>query len=198
MGRFLSFLLLLSAVYAGATPSKILIVRHGEKPKLAEESTALEASVLSPKGYVRAYALAPYFINTFGEPHVVFAQQPDGADESLRPLETCTPTALAMKMPWGKSARVNTSYAIDQIDEMADHILQSDVYDDKLVVICWEHHHINNLAKALGANKNMVGKNWPDDVFDTTYVLTYKDGTLASFEKQPQKLLYGDSASVVF
>lgn len=182
----------------GATPQTVLIVRHGEKPELAAESTTLEANVLSPRGYVRAYALAPYFVNTFGEPNAVFAQQPDGADESLRPLETCTPTALTMKMPWGKSAHVNTAYTVDQVDDMADHILNDDTYNGKTVVICWEHHHINKLASALGAPKEEVAKNWPDDVYDVTYVLHYKDSKLETFDKKPQQLLYGDSAKVPF
>jgi len=194
--KWIVMLGLVASLQVSAAPQQIIIVRHGEKPELSHQSTALQADVLSSRGYVRAYALAPYFINTFGQPDYVFAQQPDGSDESLRPLETCTPTAQTIKMPWGDYAKVNVDYSMNAFKDLANHLLSDSRYDGKRVVICWEHHHINSLAQALGV-KEVLAK-WPDNVFDVSDVLTYKDGSLTSFERLPQQLLYGDTQNVPF
>lgn len=100
-----SFFLTICTINAIATPAQIIIIRHGEKPVNSNE--------LNLKGQERAAALAPYFLTTkalvqYGPSVAIYAQQPNGDDPSLRPLQTCLPTATALHL------QVNTQYGHQQ------------------------------------------------------------------------------------
>jgi hypothetical protein len=60
-----------------------------------------------------------------------------------------------------------------------------------IVLICWHHGKIPDLAKALGV---FNPPKWDGKVFDRVWQITYTKGK-ASLADLPQMLLYGDSKS---
>ncbi len=155
----------------------IVIIRHGEKP----EPPLTEGHDLSDRGRIRAAALVPYVLCTFGKPDILVATKlPKRADDN-RTNETLRP--LAKKL----GRKIKTPAEADEPERAAEYIL--DRADAKrFILVCWEHHAIPRLAEALGASH--VPKKWPDDRFDQALVL--RPGR--SFAILPQMLLYGDTS----
>jgi hypothetical protein len=59
-----------------------------------------------------------------------------------------------------------------------------------VVLICWSHKAIPNLATALGVVDPPA---WHDHVYDRLWIIKFKDGK-AELQIVPQRLMYGDSA----
>lgn len=173
----LSMFIALNFSSLAATPSQIMIIRHGEKNS---------SGYLSEKGLERAGALAPYFaesefLNEFGPPVAIFAARPTKNEKNQRCIQTVGPTALMLKLP------IHSGYAKSQVIELADFILNNPDYDGKNVLICWNSDSIEDLALALGVNSPGP---FPD-VYDILWVIDYDaDVTLTSFNQQ---LLFGDT-----
>lgn len=169
-----------------AVPSQVMIVRHGEKPK------DKKAIYLDKKGVERASALAPYFMGTkelleYGPPVAVYAMELGNIHgHSMRPIETCAPTAEALRLP------LNTNYKRDHYAEMVKEIMSDPKLDGKNVLICWEHFKIPAIAQAFGIQN--PPDPWSGKVFDRTWVIQFNpDGSVKSFQNLPQRLLFGDS-----
>lgn len=165
---------------AFATPAQVIIIRHGEKPK--------EGNELSLKGWERAHALIPFFqgnkkVLDFGTPVAIYAQKPSTPESSMRPIETVQGLADALNLT------LNTNFEHAQYPSMAQEILSNPDYEGKMVLICWEHKVIPDIAKNLNAPN--VPNKWDGDDFDRLWVITYGDEI--TFDDLPQKLLYGDS-----
>lgn len=164
-------------------PSQIIIIRHAEK--------AAQGDGLSTKGRERAAALAPYFMErkevlTFGAPAAIYAMGTSKEDTSKRPIETVTPLAEQLRLT------INTSYTNETVKKMVDEIKNSPGYSGKMVLICWEHVNIPQIARAFSALQTPA--RWPDEVFDRNWVITYSLTGKANFQNMPQRLLFGDSA----
>jgi broad specificity phosphatase PhoE len=177
--------LLLSAIASclltapmSAQPRQILIVRHAEKPDSDSDPN------LTARGYARAAALVQFFSSSFDTPDYLFAAQ--ASKQSNRPVETLTPLATALHM------KLNSSIADNDYGTLAQQILTDPQYTGKMLIICWHHGNIPELAKALGVGN--PPKSWPDDVFDRVWRIQYTDGA-ASMENLPQRLLFGDSSN---
>ena len=102
-------------------PAHIAIVRHGEKQPVKTVLTDRQGNVLmtsqgkqmmgdhlSTRGWERAYALAPFFTlspftKNYGKPVAVFAPKPSDSYQSMRPVDTATPTADRLKIPLQKN-----------------------------------------------------------------------------------------------
>lgn len=175
------FVCLYVSAPALAQPAEVIIIRHGEKPPTGDE--------LSQQGRERAAALVPYFLGReevlrFKTPAAIYAQAPKKEGSSLRPLQTVQGLADALKL------EVVQKYTHDDFPKMVDEIRANPAYKGKMVLICWEHHVIPEIAHALGA------KDAPKkfhDVYDRTWILTFKGGDKVTFEDVPQRLMYGDS-----
>lgn len=171
---------------AEAVPKNVIIIRHGNKTP-GEMHLNLE-------GYERAAALPYYFAKTplYNNPPIahVFAaglSDLDKPDESIRPIETCTPTADYLKLP------LNIDFKHTQNKELAQEILTNPKYNNSTVLICWEHWNIRPLEIALGAED--LG-HWKGDVFDQVYLLTYTPGNpKPTIQVILQKLMFGDRAT---
>jgi hypothetical protein len=176
-------LLLWSCSQVAATPTNVIIIRHAEKIPGEKH--------LDQKGYERAGALPYYFGATplYNNPSIghVFAAGVDGLDrsyESLRPIETCTPTADYLELS------LNVDFKPLQTAELAKELLTNPKYNNSTVLVCWPHERIADLTKALGVDDS--GK-WSDEIFDQVYLLTYGQGNKKpKFQKILQKLLFGD------
>ncbi len=161
---------------------------HAEKPGDPGADNPIDGPNLSTRGYERAGALAPYVPAQLGRPDFLFAAQ--ATANSNRPVETITPLAKAI------GVEINSKHADKDYGKVASDILSDAKCAGKLVLICWRHGKIQDLATALGA-KQPVPK-WPGTVFDRVWPITYPtDGSAAKnlpLQDHAQRLLYGDSS----
>jgi hypothetical protein len=195
-------------------PSQVLIIRHGEKvgdPKKDDDG----GRHLSIPGSARAAALPSLFapalpqlscklshvagefvgsyrqiplkgkVSRFSVPNFIFATQ--RSRHSTRPIETVTPLAMGLSLPINDGYEDNDA----EIKEMTNAILNDFAFAGKIVLICWHHGKIPDVAKALGVSKP---PKWNGKVFDRVWQITYPKGQ-ASLNDLPQMLLFGDATS---
>lgn len=162
-----------------AAPSEIVIIRHADK------WTKKPGPFLSPKGQVRAERFTEYYLKNFNAPDFIFASRPgdlNHASESLsmRPVQTIAPLANQLAYE-GKHVEINADYLQKRYPVLADHLLHSKKFQNKMILICWHHGRINNLTQALGVKQPLA--KWPMPVYDMVYVLKYNTaGQLISFQ----------------
>jgi hypothetical protein len=118
----------------------------------------------------------------FQTPDFILAAKPDG--KSQRPSETITPLATALGLT------PNTKHANDDYRAVADAVTTDGQYAGKVVLICWHHGNLQNLAEAIGADD--VTK-WPSTVFDELWEIDYGHDP-HQLATHYQALLYGDTA----
>ena len=146
----------------------IVLVRHGEKPHKG-------LGQLDCQGLNRALALPPVIAKTFGKPSAIFAPDPSRQKEDngisydyVRPLATIEPTAIFFGLP------VNASFGFSNTDGVRAAIEQR-LYPNAVVLVAWEHRHIETITRALlaanGGDPALVPK-WDKDDFDSIYVVT--------------------------
>ena len=195
-----------------AGPSQILIIRHGEKiddPKkdddggrnLSIQGSARAAALPSlfvpsmPQSSCKLHPKPPHFLGEyqpiptmgkaprFSTPNFIFATE--RSKHSNRPIETVTPTATALNL------HINDRFQNTDVDiqKMTNSILTELVYAGKIVLICWHHGTIPDVAKALGIAKP---PKWDGKIFDRVWQITFPKGK-AKLADLPQKLLYNDS-----
>lgn len=193
-------------------PAQVLIIRHGEKP--GDPSDDKEGGPdLSVRGSSRAAALPSLFAATqptlgcplspakggfsaaytsvaiageaprFQKPDFIFATQ--ASKHSNRPVETITPTAAALALD------VDDKHADADYAKVASDVLTNAKYVGKVVLICWHHGNIPNLAKALGIASPPP---WPGPMFDQIWQVTWPNGA-ATLATPGQELLYGDATA---
>lgn len=191
-------------------PSQIFIIRHGEKlgdPKKEDDG----GRHLSVQGSARAADLPSLFAPPLGlfscglrpkdhefhghyhhvpikskparfaTPNFIFATA--RSKHSKRPMETVTPLATALDVP------INDGFDDTEIKKLANAILTEHAFAGKIVLVCWHHGQIPDIAKALGVKRP---PKWDAKVFDRVWQITYPKGK-ASLADFPQMLLYGDS-----
>jgi len=194
-------------------PAQVLIIRHGEKvgdPKKDDDggrhlsirgsarASALPALFVPamPQSSCKLHRQAPDFIGNyrpipikgaaprFSTPNFIFATE--ASKHSKRPVETVTPLAMALNLP------VNDRFEDKDadIEKMTNAILNEFEYAGKIVLICWHHGKIPDVAKALGIKKP---PKWDGKVFDRVWQITFPKGK-ATLADLPQMLLYGDAS----
>ena len=175
------FLLLLIESSVWAMPAQVILIRHGEKPEIGKE--------LNERGWQRANALPGFFkgnpdVNEFGFPVAIYAMAPKDDEGSVRAIQTVTPLAQVLHQ------KILSNYKKKSIEALVEEIRTSHAYDGKMVLICWEHKVIPEIALALGL------KNGPQkwgSVYDRAWVLTFKGNEVSHFKNVAQHLLPGDS-----
>ncbi len=166
-----------------ATPARVLIIRHAEKP--ADPSNP----DLSPKGYQRAQALSnlfqihPEYVN-LGLPVAYFAAEYI-ATNAARAVETIKPLAQKYGQP------VLQPFPGSEPESLAKSILNNPEYQGKTVMVSWVHQQIPPLAQALGARE--APSEWDGkEVFDRVWILNYTNAGV-QFIDAPESVLPGDS-----
>lgn len=162
---------------AWAAPAQILIIRHAEKPDKGND--------LSPEGYEHAQKLVAYFehdaaVTRYGTPFAIFAMDHSSDDESRRPVETVTPLATALGL------KIHDKFGKNDLKEISQKVLNDPKYDGKMVLICWEHHVIPNLARELGA-KDAPGT-WDDNDFTSVWELDFENDKVEGVRVFKQEL----------
>jgi hypothetical protein len=189
-----------------APPTKIMIIRHAEKPPKhgglpldvqANGEPGNGQSLIVP-GWQRAGALNAFFAPyqsrpsnpEIATPNYIYTASP--TKESQRPWETVTPLAAWLNYAQG-TPQFNASFAIGggEPDMVASALALSGV-----VLICWEHDNI--MPNIMGAINNQVPianylsiPNPFPNVFYLVWVLDLK-GSSYTWTSVNQNLMAGD------
>ena len=204
---------------AGNGPKEIMIIRHGEKagdpsddstgginlaiqgsPRAAALPTLfysgqmalscqLAASESSFNGQYQATSI-PEIQPRFDTPNFLFATK--ASQNSNRPVETVTPTSLALGLPINDQFE-DSEDPTSGIPALASALFSNPEYERQIILICWHHGSIPALTEALYATP--PGK-WSGKVFDYLWKIKYDysgSKPQGTCEQHYEKLLYGDS-----
>ena len=160
------------------------MIRHADRP-------LPKGVCLSLQGLERAASLVYFFsgTSTYNMPPIthIFAAYSDNKPQPyVRCKQTVQPIADYLKLP------INTHFNQYQVAEVTKEILTNPEYDNKTVLMCWEHKHIAPLVIAFGGKDPGF---WPENVFDQVYMLTFEGNTKPKFQQFLQELIFGDRAS---
>lgn len=178
-------------------PSKIMIIRHAEKPVPGKAQGVrargvLDDTSLTPLGWQRAGALVSFFERPqsthITSPDHVFAARFDVADVSAsrRSKQTVRPLSNVLGIA------IDDRFGKEQEQRLAQFLRQI----SGNVLIAWSHENIPKLVSALGVGAG-TPKEWPDDRFDLVWVFEPTPDRKTRFTQVPQRLLAGDSDSAV-
>jgi hypothetical protein len=176
-------------------PSRILFIRHAEKPHEppcenddgVKKSGEKDKESLAVRGWQRAGALAHFFASQRAlKPDVIFASGIGPDSESHRPKQTVTPLAKLLD-----DLAIVDSHLKNDIEPLMQDVMTR----GGKVLVSWEHHLIPKLVGKL-PNAPAVPAIWPDDRFDIVWVLDAA-GAGWTFSQIPQLLLAGDSAKPI-
>ncbi|MEN9866222.1 MAG: hypothetical protein RL748_1812 [Pseudomonadota bacterium] len=174
--------------------SKIMIIRHAEKPNGKVLGDKIDGSndpeSLIPQGWQRAGALASFFdpsrawsVAGIQIPTSLFAAAPGNDDQhSARPLETITPLAAKLNM------QVNSSFKKEALADMVAAAKAS----KGVVLISWQHEDIPAIANLIIPAPNTIPQKWPGDRFDVVWVFDAQANGAYAFSQVTQQLLAGD------
>lgn len=165
-----------------AMPSAIILMRHAEKPPQGNE--------LSARGWERAKALPKFFtdrseVNVYGLPVALYAMASlDGS--SVRAIQTLKYVSQET------GVAINSNYARDEVSQLVNEIRSSASFDGKLVVICWEHKVLSEIAQAFGVNPTPI---YDSQRFDRAWRLVPNGKGEIEFSNIPERLLPGDDSN---
>jgi broad specificity phosphatase PhoE len=200
-----------------AMPTKIMVIRHAEKPDNKHDGVTShgqsDKESLIVRGWQRAGGLAVLFDPANGPlqnaslavPKMIYTADPEAASttadddgkvgsKSKRPLQTITPLAERL----GIKDKVNVSFKKGQEKQMVESVLAA----SGVVLISWQHEKIPEIAKHIVASKpptKPIPGKWPGDRFDIVWVFTppAAPSDRWSFVQVPQQLLSGDANTVI-
>jgi hypothetical protein len=177
-----------------ATPSRIIILRHGEK---ADEWK------LCGVGQQRAKALAANFLGRDSKNSLFASGEQPAAFYAitLHTLELASPAAESWQLPITlfsvvpesetKKKRDVSIKALNRRTEQAVEALMADPkLDGKVVVMVWEHRHIANAKLEAGSDQKItlrqllkldalqdVPATWPGDNYDYFWIVDFAGGS---------------------
>lgn len=183
---------------AVATPSQIIVLRHGEKE---------DAYRLCDVGVHRSLALASQYLGK-GAKNSLFAKgrAPDGFIAiTLHTLELVSPAAQSWGQPvilysslpmHGQSEKQTEAILNRRTQEAARAVMTGAQWAGKTVVMVWEHHHIANrhlekhfpnekvtlrqllnLDAVASVSETSVPETWHGDNFDYFWIVDYAKGS---------------------
>lgn len=182
------------------TTTKILVIRHAEKPNShgiggVEANGQPDEKSLTPRGWQRAGALVRLFAPDNARPraplerpkHLFAARAKEGADDhSKRPHQTIEPLAEYLNLPRG----IDDSLRKDEFKKL----IQAVTALDDAVLVSWEHKNIPPMARLLVPAGDAV-PNWPEERFDMIWVFD-RVGKTWHLTQVPQLLLAGDKVEL--
>jgi phosphohistidine phosphatase SixA len=148
-----------AAAHPNGGPSRIILMRHGDKPDDPDNPD------LSAAGVTRAEHLATYIPQAFGKPDYIIATA--RSKHSDRPVETVEPLAQAV------GVRVQHDIDDKDFEDLVDEIFSDAAYHGKTVVICWHHGTLPAIAALLGASVGSYPDPWPDDTYNVILDFRY-------------------------
>ncbi|HEX9509816.1 MAG TPA: histidine phosphatase family protein [Puia sp.] len=147
-----------SQTATGMENLKVVIIRHGEKPKTGDNLTC--------QGVNRSLQLPEVLHAKFGIPAYTYIPAP-GLGESTkhaRMFQTIIPFAAKYNLV------LNSKYEeFDSVNIAKDLLSRTGV-----VLMVWQHHAITSIVRALGVKTN--GLQWDDNDFDSIWIITFPKG----------------------
>ena len=183
--------------------SKIMIVRHAEKPTDPGDTPEIDGVSASGRqdpedlvvrGWQRAGGLVRLFAprdGHFVDPHLatpqtIFASGVAHHSKSLRSQHTVLELASVLTL------QLKTQFVKDDYNAMADAASAT----NGVVLIAWEHQDIPAIGNRITGNNTTVPQNWPGHRFDIVWVFD-RHGPVWTFSQVPQLLLSGDNATAI-
>jgi len=155
----------------------VYLIRHGEKPPVGD--------TLSEQGVTRSEAL-PQVFGSGSQYNIgyIMAEHPKKGGGDQRPLDTITPLAKSLNLD------VDTSCKRDDVQDVAN-VVKSYAGSGN-ILICWEHHHLYDIATALGVPN---APQYPDDRFDIIWTVPppYNQITDTTSENTPADAAFNTS-----
>ena len=145
---------------------KVVIIRHGEKPK--------DGDNLSCQGQNRALQLAAVLHHKLNLPKYIYvpALKSDDSTKHSRMFQTISPFAIKHNIA------INSKYSADENEKIAKNVFKK----SGTVLMVWEHNAIQQLANTLGIDNP---PQWDDADFDSIWVISYSDGkAILSMDKE--------------
>jgi hypothetical protein len=182
--------------------TKIMLVRHGEKPDKSASIHGIDPkgqhdkNELSTRGWQRSGALVRFFNPIDGKfahpalakPNFIFAENPAGHVKSERALNTVRPLAQTLGL------KINLKH--DKGDEK--NLVKDALSRPGVVLIAWEHKAILEIANLILGGQKASPQRWPDSRFDVVWVIDERGGENGwTLTQVPQLLLPGDSARML-
>ena len=139
-------------------PLKVVFIRHGEKPKKGNNLTC--------DGFNRSLQLPNVLYKKFGIPSKVYVSALGLGEETkhCRMFETIIPFAVKYNLS------INTNFEEKDASKLASAIMKQ----SGTVLVVWEHKAIAPIVNALGVKQELK---WPDDDFDSIWIVTFNQGT---------------------
>ena len=132
--------LVLTGAWAHATPSQVILIRHGDKDSQRGDYN------LSPSGFNRALRLGRMIPACFGAPNQIRTFELDPvSSQNARSYQTAVPLAVATGVNIGIVMGSRTSSA-----RFGEEVLTSKPFEGAKAEFFWEHRHLPDLAKGLG------------------------------------------------
>ncbi|MEV8645801.1 hypothetical protein AB0V79_27090 [Mesorhizobium ciceri] len=176
----------------------VMIIRHAEKPVPqgidfgVTEQGEVDPASLTVRGWQRAGGLCSLFSRPLApmkKPASIVASgtiKKDGSGtRSKRPSQTITPLARRLGL------QPDVTYSKGQEALVAEAIRTAPTP----VLVSWQHESIPSLAAALVGGAGIAPESWPDEDFDSIWVLQTDGADVWSFSRQSQGLLDGDGQS---
>lgn len=123
-------------------------------------------------------------------PDFLFATLRSSSDSSNRPVETITPLSQALAL------KIGQPYTDNHYSKLKSLILDNlDTYGGKVILICWHHGKIPDLAGKFGVPASQLApwSPWPGTVFDLVFNITWDSNGNANLAVGYQQLLFGDT-----
>jgi broad specificity phosphatase PhoE len=180
-------------------PTKIMIIRHGEKSEpgapdlgLAPDGSNDKAS-LTAEGWKRAKRLVSFFADAdapgIAAPAMIFACKP--TPNSRRPQETVSLLAAALWSDAERPQHFNTEIDRDDFAGLAAAVKAS----EGVCLLCWEHDRIPDIAARFPHVPPSPNK-WPGHRFDVVWVFD-SHGDNWAFSQTPENLLHDDETKPI-
>jgi hypothetical protein len=137
---------------------KIVLVRHGEKETNGDN--------LNCQGLNRALQIPKVLVGKFGVPKNIYVPTLNAKKSTSHSRMFQTASPLAIKY----TVAINSKYDVEDYAPLAKAIEAQ----TGTILIVWEHNAMHDIIKALGVNAK--GIQWPDEDFDSIWIVTYKKG----------------------
>jgi len=185
-------------------PRLIFVIRHGEKQESPSVPLGIDVDgvhdehSLVPRGWQRAGALAQLFAS-FDRKLRPGLETPDclrspfyrdaSQTSRRRTHQTLHPISQRLELT------IHSTFAEDQQQSLVADILAE---DREVTLVCWEHKHIPLLARCIPTvSGTIMPATWPDECFDVVWRFSRQTKAEYCFSQLPQRLLQGDSDTVI-
>jgi len=179
-----------------AESTKIMVIRHGEKPGEpidapgVDQNGSPDPESLTAQGWRRAEALVRLFHpdppatvrDELAIPQHLFAAEVSDPQSSKRPVETLTPLSKSF-IP---HLQIDASIEASKVNAICKAARNA----GNVVLVAWKHELIP--AIALGLTNDPTPDKWPKERFDLVWVFDRRPDGSYGFSEVPQLLLPGD------